>query len=203
MKKKPAQLQREIDEALHKRNVAVLRQARTDPRAHEPAIDALLERGYSLERARKAVKPYSPKRRKVGHVGDVNPIDYGGGYVVSDANGTHLEYFAGLDGDERAEKLSYADDGDEKIDTLKVKLYSVDLGKDARDFLSNHDWIDWAGIANYTGQDAAAYAADALRSAQARADAIYDAASYHGWDNFDSDPARLTVGDLREMWKRW
>ncbi len=58
-KKTKAQLNREIDMALHKRNVTALRQARSDPGAHEPAIDALLERGYSLERAKKAVKPYA------------------------------------------------------------------------------------------------------------------------------------------------
>ncbi len=57
-KKTGTQLNREIDMALHKRNVAVLRQARTDPAYHEPAIDALLERGYSLKRAKKAIKPY-------------------------------------------------------------------------------------------------------------------------------------------------
>lgn len=61
-KKTPArQLNREIDMALHKRNVTALRQARReeDPSAREPAIDALLERGYSLERAQKAAKPYA------------------------------------------------------------------------------------------------------------------------------------------------
>ena len=57
-KKTGTQLNREIDAALHKRNVTVLRQARTDPAYHEPAIDALLERGYSLKRAKKAVLPY-------------------------------------------------------------------------------------------------------------------------------------------------
>ncbi len=62
-KKTKAQLNREIDMALHKRNVTALRQARSDPGAHEPAIDALLERGYSLERAKKAVKSYTPKQR--------------------------------------------------------------------------------------------------------------------------------------------
>ncbi len=58
-KKKPAaQLNREIDMALHKRNVTALRQARENPRHRDPAIDALLERGYSLERAEKAATPY-------------------------------------------------------------------------------------------------------------------------------------------------
>ncbi len=57
-RKTNAQLNREVDAALHKRNIAALRQARTDHSALEPAIDALLERGYSLERAQKAVKPY-------------------------------------------------------------------------------------------------------------------------------------------------
>ncbi len=59
-KKKPAaQLNREIDMALRERDVAELRQARSDPSFREPAVDALLERGYSLERAKKAVLPYA------------------------------------------------------------------------------------------------------------------------------------------------
>ena len=72
--------------------------------------------------------------RKLGRIGDVNPIDYGGGYISSspESGGPHLEYFEGLDSDERAERLSYDDDAEEKIDNLKVQLYRVDLGKDAK-----------------------------------------------------------------------
>ncbi len=202
-KKTNAQLNREIDAALHKRNVGVLRQARADPAHHLPAIDALLERGYSLERAKKAVTPYTPKRRKLGRIGDVNPIDYGGGYVVSDANATMVEYFEGLDGNERAQRLSYEDDGDEKIDKLKVKLYHVDLGKDAQDFLRDYDWVNWTEVADVNGQTTASYTPSELRSPLARARAIEEAAGYHGWDNFDSYPTTTTVGELRKLWKFW
>ena len=39
------------------------------------------------------------KARKIGSVGDVNPVDYGGGHTFSEpgAGGPWLEYFHGLD----------------------------------------------------------------------------------------------------------
>jgi hypothetical protein len=140
--------------------------------------------------------------RKIGSIGDVNPIDYGGGYIFSapESGGPHLEYFDGLDSDERAERLSYDDDAEEKIDKLKVLLYRVDLGKDGKDFLSDHDWVDWDQIADSVGNDGSAYAPGKLRTAQARALAVQDAAGYHGWNNFDSYPLELTVGELKARW---
>lgn len=179
----------------------------------KPKTAAQLDR----EIAEVLAKPSSPKRtdtsdasaakrshatirgaRKLGSIGDVNPIDYGGGYIFStpESGGPHLEYFEGLDSDERASRLF----DDDEIDALKVELYRVDLGKDAEDFLSDHDWIDWKDIARTTGQDISEYAPGKLRSAHARARAAEDAASYHGWANFDSYPLQLTVGELKERW---
>lgn len=148
---------------------------------------------------------HSTKRqhaRKLGSIGDVNPIDYGGGYIFStpESGGPHLEYFEGLDSDERAERLSYDDDAEEKINKLKVQLYRVDLGKDAKDFLSDYDWVNWEDVATSTGQDVTEYGPGKLRTAQARALAVQDAAGYHGWANFDSYPLQLTVGELKERW---
>ena len=55
-KKTPAQLDREIATAL-------LRQARLDPSLGDPARDYLLERGFSRDRADKALRPYSAPRK--------------------------------------------------------------------------------------------------------------------------------------------
>jgi hypothetical protein len=177
MAKSSRQLEREIAEVLSKKR----RSGSSKPGRHHSTVKS---------------------GRKLGSVGDVNPIDFGGGYIFSvpESGGPHLEYFEGLDSDERAERLSYDDDADEKIDKLKVRLYRVDLGKDARDFLSDHDWVDWADVARSTGGDAADYEPGKLRTAQARALAVQDAAGYHGWYNFDSYPLELTVGELKERW---
>lgn len=177
MAKSGRQLDREIADVLSKK-----RSGSSKPRRHHSTVKS---------------------GRKLGSVGDVNPIDYGGGYVFAVPGGgtPHLEYFEGLDSDERAERLSYADDSDEKIDALKVKLYQVDLGKDAKDFLSDHDWVDWEKVASSTGQDAANYTNPTkLRSAQARALVIQDAAGYYGWHEFDQYPVELTVGELKKLW---
>lgn len=39
-----------------------------------------------------------------------------------------------------------------------------------------------------------------LRTAQARALAVQDAANHHGWHNFDNYPLTLTVGELKKRW---
>lgn len=162
-----------------------------------------LKSSHATKKTPSARRHHSTKSsaRKLGSIGDVNPIDYGGGYIFSapDSGGPHLEYFEGLDSDERAERLSY-DDSDEKIDALKIQLYRVDLGKDAKDFLSDYNWVNWEEIARFTGQDVSEYAPAKLRTAQARALAVQDAASHDGWSNFDSYPLQLTVGELKERW---
>lgn len=180
MAKSSRQLEREIAEALSKK--------RSRTRASKP------QRHHSTVKVKSG--------RKLGSVGDVNPIDYGGGYIFSspESGGPHLEYFEGLDSDERAQRLSYDDEAEEKIDKLKVELFRVDLGKDAKDFLSDHDWVDWDEIADSVGSDGSAYEPGKLRTAQARALAVQDAAGYHGWNNFDSYPLGLTVGELKKRW---
>lgn len=184
-KKTAAQLQREINEALRGRTPS-RRGPKSRPHGTKP------RRHHSTKSS----------ARKLGSIGDVNPVDYGGGYIFSspESGGPHLEYFEGLDSDERAERLSYDDDAEEKIDKLKVQLYRVDLGKDGKDFLSDHDWVDWNKIADSVGSDGSAYAPGKLRTAQARALAVQDAAGYHGWANFDSYPLELTVGELKARW---
>lgn len=176
MAKSGRQLDREIADVLSKK-----RSGSSKPRRHHSTVKS---------------------GRKLGSVGDVNPVDYGGGYIFSVPGGgtPHLEYFEGLDSDERAEDLSYEDDADEKIDALKVKLYRVDLGKDGPSFLSDYDWVDWEAVAGSTGQDASAYAPGKLRTTQARALAVQDAAGHYGWHEFDHYPDQLTVGELKKLW---
>jgi hypothetical protein len=149
--------------------------------------------------------------RKLGFVGDRNLVDYAGGPVYSAAAAKKagpptpaLEWFDGLDSDERVSRIERkAEDGEEAedlIDALPVLVYRVDLANDAEAFLVDLDWVDWDEIARFTGQDPLVYTAPELKTIMARAQAAYDVASVHGWQNLDNYPLELTVGKLRERW---
>lgn len=134
--------------------------------------------------------------RKIGSIGDVNPIVYGGGYLFSatGSGGPWVEYFDGLE--------SVAPDADEDEDLdLEVTIYRVDLHEDAERFLSRYDWVEWEKVASQTGLDVEDYTnLTNLRTAQGRALAIQDAADYYGWYEFDQDPLQLTLGELKQRW---
>jgi len=145
------------------------------------------------------------KARKLGSIGDVNPIEYGGGpiYTAPESGGPWVEYFYGLDEDERASRISRdydLDEAEEKIDQLKVQVYRVDLGKGGREFLSEYDWVDWEAVAASGGQDLERYDAKNLKTASERANAVWDAAGHYGWHEFDQYPLELTIAALRERW---
>lgn len=134
--------------------------------------------------------------RKIGSIGDVDPINYGGGYIFSnpEQGGPWIEYFDGLD------SLGFNEHEDELRD-LDITVYRINLGKDGRDFLRTYDWVDWENIADFTGQDIAVYTTPyRLKSAQARALAAQDAASYYGWHEFDNYPLEITLGRLMDRW---
>lgn len=134
--------------------------------------------------------------RKIGSIGDVNPIEYGGGPVLTapGSGGPWVEYFDGL------ETVAPDADEDEDLD-LEVVIYRVDLHEDARRFLSWYDWVEWEKVASSTGQDVEDYTTPSnLRTAQARALAVQDAAGYYGWHEFDQDPLQLTLGKLKQRW---
>src|SRR5574341_164957 len=134
--------------------------------------------------------------RKIGSIGDRNPIEYGGGYIftASGSGGPWVEYFDGL------ETVAPDADEDEDLD-LEVIIYRVDLHEDGKRFLSWYDWVDWNDVARSAGQDVEDYTSPSnLRTAQARALAIQDAAGYYGWHEFDQYPLQLTLGKLKQRW---
>jgi hypothetical protein len=92
--------------------------------------------------------------RKIGSIGDVDPVTYGGGYIFT-----------------------------------------------APQSVSQYDWVDWDDVARSTGQDAEDLTSPSeLRTAQARALAIQDAAGFYGWHEFDQYPLELTLGELKKRW---
>lgn len=141
----------------------------------------------------------------LGSVGDVNPIDYGGGPIYGTSNGARgpwLEHFDGIDSeiDSGAIRDPYDDSADERIESHNVRIYRVDLHDSGEALLSHLDWVDWDEIRRFTGSDASAYTVATLDTPIARAHAACDVASYHGWDNLDSYPLELTIGALRVRW---
>ena len=134
--------------------------------------------------------------RKIGRIGDADPINYGGGYIFT-APGRRspwLEWFEGL------ETVAPGADADEDLD-IEVLVYRVNLGRDANDFLNMYDWVEWDKVARFTGRGVDEYRPANLRTAMDRATAILDAASYYGWHTFDQGLIRLTLGELKKRWR--
>lgn len=142
------------------------------------------------------------KLQVLGSVGDVNPIEYGGGYILrNDADDRPcLEYFDGL---ESVVTKAWDVDIDDtaQTDKIKIRLYNADLETSGERFMSDLDWVDWSGIASYTGTPIEHYTASVLDDLRTRAQAACDVASFHGWENLDSYPLELTLTELIARWK--
>jgi hypothetical protein len=136
---------------------------------------------------------------KIGQIGDVNPIEYGGGIIFKTYDSPMLEWVDGLDETHpKAWDLDLTNRW--QTDKVRMEVYQADLHDSGESFLSWYDWIDWQDIATFTGQAVAVYSAGELTSVESRASALHDAASYHGWANFDEYPLRLTLTELLERW---
>ena len=137
------------------------------------------------------------KWKKISSIGDVNPIDHGGGFVFEDPEGGSalVEYFHGL-----ADEAPDLDEDDPEYQTKKFDVYRVDLEDSGEEFLSQYDWVDWSDIAESTGQDVEEYSASNLATPQARAMAMWDAAGTLGWGEFDHYPLDLTIPELEDSW---
>jgi hypothetical protein len=74
------------------------------------------------------------KRKIIGHVGDVNPVEHWGGVVYDEGygHGPHLLYFQ-----------SYDAEGE-----TMVSVYDFPI-----DNFDRSDWYDWDGVASYIGWD--------------------------------------------------
>ena len=133
--------------------------------------------------------------RKIGSVGDVNPIEYGGGCIFTqwESGGPWVEYTFGLESD--------APDAESDYPNVKLTVYRVDLDKNGHKFLDWYDWVDWEAVASSTGNAVEEYTTlSRLRTTQARAMALQDAAGYYGWHEFDQYPETFTLKELEQRW---
>lgn len=134
--------------------------------------------------------------RSRGSIGDVNPIKYGGGYILSRAGeSSWVEYFEGLEGLDECGDLD-----DSKVLAQTVTLYRVDLERCGAALLSSLSWVDFAAVEASCG-----YGIDnpygSLSTLCQRANLVQDVAGYYGWHELDNYPLQLTLGELIERWK--
>ncbi len=138
----------------------------------------------------------------LGSVGDCNPIEHGGGYILrNDAEDRpRLEYFEGI---EQVITRAWDLDLDDptQTDQITVTLYRADLETSGERFLRDLNWVTWEEIASYTGQELSAFEASALDSVRARAQVACDVADHDGWLNLDGDPLELTLTELIARWR--
>lgn len=140
--------------------------------------------------------------RVLGSVGDVNPLDYGGGivFIHAQTGKPEIEWTEGLDG------LARQVDADDprKIKKIALTVYRVPVPDDVVDY---YDWADWKSIANqYEGPNGTRLTRKAMEirgqsnDPMQRAHIVIDLAQYEGWHNLDSEPAHIEYGELERAW---
>lgn len=136
------------------------------------------------------------KMRKIGNIGNINPIKYGGGIIFTSSKQDEpwLEYFDGLS------DLGFDEDPKE-LSELDITVYRVGLEKNAKTFLNQYNWADWKRIARLTGSNIKDYTTlSRLKTIRNRALATQNIADYYGWDEIDQDPLLITIGKLINRW---
>lgn len=137
----------------------------------------------------------TPAMRKIGSVGDVNPVEYGGGCIFTqwESGGPWVEYTHGLE--------SEHPDATEDDPNASLTVYRVGLEKNGPSFLGWYDWIDWEEVAESVDADVKVYGPSRLKTSQARSLALQDAADFYGWHEFDHYPETFTVRELEQRWQ--
>jgi hypothetical protein len=126
--------------------------------------------------------------RRVGSVGDVNPVDYGGGFVYKLPGDPepYIEYVHGLDGGDTEGRMT---------------LYRDSIPADV---FAHYNWAKVEEIARYIGADPDELRRlGASRKVMDRAYAVEAIASYHGWHELDQYPLELTEKELRRRWREY
>jgi len=141
----------------------------------------------------------------VANLGDVNPVDYGGYFIDVDETGVYPPEATWLEApDDDAEGaarhawLAY------RV-VLEPCTYTDGVLSDNPFHPELPAWFAESldAVASCVGRDVAEIRADLCGADPCRrADAYRDIASYHGWDNFDSYPVRLTRREATRLARR-
>jgi len=129
----------------------------------------------------------------VGTLGDVNPLQYGGGVIFvrrkTLSSPTGQSPWIEFVGESRGE--------DEDEDSNRT-VYRVDIPSDVAEA---YDWIDWAQLARYPGTTEDELIEQARsRDVSTRARLIELIGDYYGWRSLDDHPMELTGRELEERW---
>lgn len=147
-----------------------------------------------------------PIWKKLGQIGDINPIEYGGGYVFTDETGVYdpeLEYIEPMP----------EPDTDAYVYRVSLERYKLSSTGHLVPFKYNPTWpypedsyIEWfdkdleqiSSFAGITREElVTALCSD---NAMARASACETLAQYFGWEEFDSYPLHLSESELEERY---
>lgn len=118
----------------------------------------------------------------IGTIGDVNPLDYGGGFVYRDKVGAcSLEWY------------EPEDDSDEESDII---CYRVDIDYGAE------SWMDLPAVAKSADHADIAEAIEDDSNPMRRALAFWSVAGHWGWHELDHYPLRLTRAEAEARIER-
>lgn len=133
------------------------------------------------------------KRKIIGHVGDLNPVEHWGGVVYDAGYGPHLLYFQSYDAEGRT----------------MVSVYDFSI-----DNFDRSDWYDWDAVASYIGWDEISIDLDVdmgLKDYALSLDcekhpmvcaSIYESlGSYYGFGELDHEPSEMSLEDAEEVYK--
>ena len=148
-----------------------------------------------------AENPHTRGCHVVTTVGDVNPIEYGGGYLflckVSGQSNYVVEYTHGTENEPAAEGLSEYEPAYSRVPLV---LYRVDLPENVWEW---HSWADPNDVATSIDADPAELRrAGSSPDPRERLYALEAIAGHWGWNELDHYPLSMTVSDLRKRWYR-
>ncbi len=119
---------------------------------------------------------------KLGTIGDINPIEYGGGIVYKEYDSLCLEFTHGIEEDEKT-----------------ATVYRIPIEEDIFDDLCWVDLEDVASCCGYEVEEIEAFGRD--KDPVVRAQVLADIGGYYGFHELDYYPLVLSVDDLETRWE--
>lgn len=140
-------------------------------------------------------------RRKIFSLGDVNPIEHGGGFLFKTITHSKLAKYGTVMydlewtfGTESIVDGAMIDKRGKEIKTKLLPVYRVSVDED-----DNPTWISREEI-NKGLDDCAKFGEWDVLDPKMRALYLVEAGWYGGWNNLDPDPYLIKVCDLKKRW---
>lgn len=115
------------------------------------------------------------RRKYIGVIGDMNPIEHWGGVIYDAGYGPHMTYFQ-----------SYDAEGEEM-----VSVYDFPIDDNA---LEDLNWVDWDAVASYIDMDVDELKGHATSNNILARASVYEAVgSYQGFGELDPNQQEMTL----------